>query len=177
MLLHSVVDSVSRSIGPNPVWRDVLIGVVGGIVTTVIIWCFSVGWKKILEPWFEARVYKGIDVSGSWRLANPALATGEFQFSDHETLEISQSAHRLRGSLTLLPIRAQSAPRTQEITGEIRDRLVCITGRSRSRQRVGFTSVIAEVSPDGQQMTGHAAYYDLDISSVASAEVVYVRRP
>jgi hypothetical protein len=89
---------------------------------------------------------------------------------------LTQAAHRLTGTLMFTTPRAAAQTKSQDLTGEIRDRLVCFTRRTRSRQAIGYTCVLAEVSADGQRMTGHSVYYDLEKSDVDSNKVTYVRK-
>ena len=66
---------------------------------------------------------------------------------------ITQAAHRLGGTLTFTTAGAAAQTTTQDLAGEIRNRLVCFTTRTRSRKSIGYTCVLAEVSADGQRMT------------------------
>jgi hypothetical protein len=59
---------------------------------------------------------------------------------------VLQAAHRLSGSLTLTFPGAAAQTKSQDLAGEIKDRLVCFTTRTRSRQAVGYTCVLAEIS-------------------------------
>ncbi len=158
--------------------RDLLIGVVSGIVTALLLLGFSFLWKRIIEPWFEARVYRGLDVAGIWELENPIVntATNGKRFDDDETIALIQAAHRLSGTLTFTIAGAATQSGSQDLAGEIKDRLVCFTTRGRSRKSVGYTCVLAEVSADGQRMVGHSVYYELDASKVDSGSVTYVRK-
>jgi hypothetical protein len=144
-------------------------------MTTALLWAFAFLWKGIVQPWFESQVYRGLDVAGTWLLDNPVNATTQKkQFDDDESMALNQHAHSLRGTLTFSTDGA--APVAQDLTGEIRDRLVCFTTRTASRKSVGYTCVLAEVTADGKRMIGHSVYYDLDESKVDSHEVTYVRR-
>ena len=51
---------------------------------------------------------------------------------------------RLSGSLTFSAVGAATQTGMQDLTGEIRDRLICFTTRARSRKSVGYTCVLAE---------------------------------
>jgi hypothetical protein len=169
-------DSLARAIQANDVSSDLLLGVVAGVVASVLVWVMTKAWKHLLEPWFEARVYKGLDVAGVWELDNKPGDDNKKPFDDDEVLSISQAAQRLSGTLTLVAPGAPAQTRVQEMTGTIRDRLVCFTTQVRDRKSVGYTCVLAEMSTDGQKMAGHAVYYDRSTSQVSSQAVVYTRK-
>ncbi len=166
-----------QAVAANSLSRDFVVGVTSGVVTTVLLWLLGFAWKDVFQPWFEARVYRGLDVAGTWELENPIdPKTAAQTFHDNEVVALLQAAHRLHGSLTFASPVAPTQAVAQDLSGEIRDRLVCFTTRARSRKSVGYTCVLAEVSPDGQRMNGHAIFYDLSLSRVDSSAVTYVRR-
>src|SRR5436309_2533283 len=43
-----------------------LSGVVGGLIATLICVVFSSFWIRVLELWFEERVYKEVHIEGRW---------------------------------------------------------------------------------------------------------------
>src|SRR5277367_4995393 len=45
---------------------EIFIGVLSGIVTTLLI--FTVSWifNNGIAPWYQRLIYKGVDISGDW---------------------------------------------------------------------------------------------------------------
>jgi hypothetical protein len=62
--------AVAQSVLASNLSRDLVVGIVSGVVTTILLWMFGFLLKVVLQPWFEARVYRGLEVSGTWELEN-----------------------------------------------------------------------------------------------------------
>ncbi len=45
---------------------NLILGISGGIVSTVIIWFFIQVYRKIIYPAIKSMLYKGIDLEGEW---------------------------------------------------------------------------------------------------------------
>jgi hypothetical protein len=45
-------------------WISLFIGIVSGILTTVILWLISILFKNVFIPYFEQLIYKGVNISG-----------------------------------------------------------------------------------------------------------------
>lgn len=174
--IPTVADSATVASQTPTIYHELVIGIVSGVVTAGLLWLTTVFWRNVLEPWFEARVYRGLDVAGIWELENTANEFGKKPFDDDEAIEMRQSAHRLSGRLTFHAAGEPSKTRSHQVSGMIRDRLVCFTSQSSDRQSVGYTSVLAEVATDGKTMRGHVIYYDLDTSQIESSAVTYTRK-
>ncbi len=173
--LEAVRDTVLIAAPSRPLTTDLLLGVVSGVVTALLLWVAGRWWSASLIPWFEARIYKGLQVDGEWELLEQIEESGEPKFEDREMLSIAQKAQRLTGTMTLTD-RTGSSIRARGLAGEIRDRMVCVTMSADGRNEVSYHSLLAEVETDGRSMRGIAVYYDLRTKRIESAEVVYHRR-
>jgi hypothetical protein len=45
---------------------SLIVGVVSGVVTTILVFSFRIVWKKIIMPWYEERLYQGAKIEGVW---------------------------------------------------------------------------------------------------------------
>lgn len=50
--------------------QNIIIGVISGILTTVIIYFIVTFFKKVFLPWYLGLTYRGIDVNGKWSTTN-----------------------------------------------------------------------------------------------------------
>ena len=41
-------------------------GIVAGVMAAGIVGFVVLVWRRILEPWYEERLYKGVEISGAW---------------------------------------------------------------------------------------------------------------
>lgn len=74
---------------------SILSGVIGGIVTSVMVLAVSRYWKRVVEPWLEDLVYKGVHIDGMWKT--------EWVINDQaksELVVVEQRAHKISGTLT-----------------------------------------------------------------------------
>ena len=153
---------------------QILIGIISGLVTSVITLVFVVLWQGTIVPWHEARVYTGIDIGGSWTL-NEAARRGP-EWSQKEVLELNQTAHHLAGSQVLTPkADDDGSPRSLAIVGKIRDRFVVLQFTSTDNRRIGYGALLAQVCGEGTRLDGAALYYDVNDQKIMSAPVTYTR--
>src|SRR6185503_1394321 len=133
---------------------DFTIGIVSGAVTGILIYAFSMVWRRVLVPWYEERLYRGIDVSGQWLISHPGTE-GQAEWSHRGTLSLKQSAHRLTGSLSLVAREGTTAEgRTLSFVGEVSDRFVWGRLRHTSRARIGQVVMLAQITGDGRKILG-----------------------
>jgi hypothetical protein len=152
-------------------------GVVGGLITALILFVAAILWRDKFIPWIENRVYDGIRVDGTWCLIDSTDGEGEPNFSQHETLEIEQKAARLSGRVVLIPKSGSDGkPRTLKIDGCIRDRFVMFTCVPGTRRGLGYQAFLGEISGDGGQLIGQASYFDTGKAKVAAIDASYQRK-
>jgi hypothetical protein len=171
--IHAQLAQTTANIASN-----ILLGVISGIVTSIAIFLFSVVWKKQLVPWYEQRVYKGIRIQGTWFLVDDDKdKPKDGHWTQIETLDISQTAHHIVGTLTLSPKEGVGGPVIAlTVTGDITDRFVSMSFKSPSQNRLAYGVILGEVRSDGNRIEGQAAYYEVHANAVVAAEVIYERK-
>jgi hypothetical protein len=157
---------------------QILLGVVSGLVTSMAVFVFTVIWKQHLVPWYEQRVYNGVSIEGMWTLVDTNQPeTSPEEWTQLETLSISQAAQRLSGTLTLAPKAGVDSPIfTLKMTGDISDRFVTLLMKSPSRSRIAYSVMLGQVVGEGNRIQAQTAYYDVSHNEVLAARVVYQRR-
>ncbi len=85
--------------------NSLFLGIVSGIITTALLWLFSSYRKNTFIPWYEKRLYKGVNIQGVWKLVDDVhdIKDAEEPWGQYETLNLKQVAHRLTGSSDLVP--------------------------------------------------------------------------
>jgi hypothetical protein len=150
------------------------VGVVSGLVTSVVVFIGVIIWRSVLKPKLEEIAYKGVDISGRWELS--PLSEGELEWGQFEALELNQSAHRIAGIATLVAREGgASSPLTLVVEGEICDRFVFAKMSSPLKQRVARVVFLAEVIGDGSTLKGQTTLYNIEDSTISSGAMLYRR--
>jgi hypothetical protein len=176
-LLNAVTDSVTTVFRERPITSDMVLGIVSGIVTGMLIYSFSILWKRILVPWYEERVYRGLDISGEWNVKHPHPDEADMQWAQAGVLTLRQTAHRLTGTMTLTPKDTNSnETRTFLFSGEISDRFIWAWMSHSERSRLGYAVALLEVVGDGRSLKGRQVHYDVLNDVIDTAPTEYTRQ-
>ena len=149
-------------------WTTFL-GVVSGVITTVLLSIVYVIFRKIITPWIEEITYKGVNVSGRWHYTTSRHEGHNFEI----TLDLKQRAQRVTGTLSAKTTR----PDTEYINhyqitrGEVSDNQLLFTYRALLSDRTGLGSFLLKVTRGGTELIGGAVYVadaDDDAISVKS---------
>ena len=155
---------------------SVTAGVIGGLLSSVIIFIIAYVWRDRFLPWIEDKTYQGIRVDGNWSIVDKNDEKGDSLYSQEETLELEQKASRLFGRLILVPKDGQTLKtRTLKVEGVVRDRFIIINCVPATRRNLGYQAFLGEISGDGTQIRGQATYYHIEEATVQSIEAVYTR--
>lgn len=130
-------------------------GAISGILTTVILWLFSLMVKKVFIPWYQERIYKGVDLKGTWKY--------NIQYDNGVTyscqLDLNQSANRIYG-LGSMRVEHSDNDYIQNLTidGETWEGFLIIKMRSASNSSLSFVSGLFKIEERGGKLTGSWAY-------------------
>ena len=146
--------------------EGLVVGVVSGLVTSAILFVFLQYWSRVVIPWFEERVYRGIRIDRKWKIK----ADGETRAQAEAT--ITQSAHRISGLIIW-----QEAGTTFEykLTGEFRDLILTATYKQRSVNTLDRGTITLFCKQNGQLLEGCYAWYDFNKSDIIGGK--YAWRP
>lgn len=157
-------------------WCSILTGIIGGLLTSLVLFLATILIRDYLAPWIEDKIYKGIRIDGRWSLVDSSGDDGESLYSQEETLELDQKAARVTGQLILVPKNdVVGKTRTLTIEGSIRDRFVMLTCSPSSRDHLGYQAFLGEITGDGACLKGQASYYHTEEEQVTSIEATYNR--
>lgn len=152
---------------------SLVIGIVSGIITTALIYLAVLIFRRIVIPWYQGIVYKGIDVGGEWRVLSPNIE-GIDMF-----LTLDQNAYRLKGTLTLTTKEGDELQidriRTYRIEGSVSNRFIVAILSRIEKNRIGIGTLLFEVVGDGQTMKGIWTFYHVWESEIGSTECDAVR--
>jgi len=156
--------------------NSLLLGIISGILTTALLWAIHELWAHRIVPWYEKRVYKGVNIEGTWSLVDDS-SDKDGHWAQNEILSLRQTAHRLTGSLTLLPKDDENAKSiVLDAVGDISDRFVSLIFKSPLQNRLSYSGVLLEIIKDGNTLRGSTSMYDVEGGSIDSYDVTYRRQ-
>jgi hypothetical protein len=146
---------------------SLLAGVVSGVVVSLIVFACRVHWLRVLQPWYENRLYKGAKIEGLWSTT--------INFPDNVTntlrIELQRIGYSVHGSV--ICVSGYSEGETYEFSGTFND--LILTGsyqvRGRGLERGTFTLMMVG---GGLRLKGYLAYYDNDQHSVNGVQCEWV---
>ncbi len=134
--------------------EQIVIGVVGGVITTALLSLLGLTFWKVVVPWYRNLVYQGADVTGTW----------EYRYDQPDsfgsmTLTLRQSAHRLEGDAS---VRIRS-PLNEEnllldVQGTLWEGYASMTLKSKDRRVIAFSTLLLKVMNNGASLEGIYAF-------------------
>lgn len=157
--------SKNMSIDPSTVYGAVFWGVVAGVLTSAMLFAFGVVTSKILLPWYQDLVYKGVDLRGLW-VNEWDYAGARYRY--HTSL--NQNAHRLTGTTTITKSGTAKDDYVInfDVTGSTWEGFVVLNLRSRDRKTLSFATALFKVKDRGKSLAGHLIFRSLTTDEVAS---------
>lgn len=132
----------------NELFTNVSIGIISGIITSIIIFLFLHVYQQIIKGYIENLLYKDIMISGKWKTKAVYPHGNEIE----EIVEMKQSAHKVNGT-----IRLESDE--YAFKGEFKNMILTSTywnSNISDRDRGTFT---LECKKNGSVLEGYAALF------------------
>ncbi|WP_213864582.1 hypothetical protein [Vibrio crassostreae] len=139
-------------------FQTILFGVLSGVITALLIFCASLTIKRIIIPWYQRLVYRGVDISGEWNGRLQHLENVYFEVS----LELQQSAHNINGTYTSIKYRDGEYvdTSTMKVSGEVWEGFLTLQCRTVSNKRLSFGAILLKVNTD--VLTGMQVFRNLN---------------
>ena len=78
---------------------DIVVGILAGILTAGILVLATYLIKKILIPWYQTVVYRGIIITGTWHaVLDPKVTSADRRIEND--MKVTQKGHIVRGVMT-----------------------------------------------------------------------------
>lgn len=142
---------------------NLMIGIISGIVASIIIWGFMLIYRKIILPAIKEILYKGIDIEGEWHGTvtsdNKTMKDGKpvvVKEKDKEiTLSLKQNAYQLDGELVIKNINGNNEYFSfYKFSGFIRDNYVVLNYMPKSKKSIGLGTYVFIVQDGGKALDG-----------------------
>ena len=154
---------------------SLITGIGSGIIVSVLSYAFYRIWKDIIKPWYVRTIYKGIDVSGTWR-----GGFGDPNFEEIKTVfDIKQDAFDLSGVFFAETIRknnfSENYSNQYKFLGQIKNNMIIINYEAISNKRTGVGTLMFQSSEGGNILSGHVIHSE-DIKDIWSVKTFKLKR-
>lgn len=133
-----------------------LSGIVGGLVTALILILTGQWWTNIFLPWFENIVRKGVRIDGVWRTY---MKIGDVEKT--EVVRLIQRGHLITGTITYAE-DTKGHSHTYEIKGEFYDNVFSALMVEVGSSRLDRGAMLLTLKPGTShpEMTGLGIWFD-----------------
>jgi len=137
---------------------NIFLGVISGVITTVLLaLAHKLFWKSFV-PWFQEVRYQGADVSGTWTHDFESDGTQELLRTKF-SLSLQQSAHNLSGSLHFeFKNNIKNFSVDFDVYGEYWEGYFMLTCKSKDRKIFSRASMLMKLVQGGSSMQGHFTF-------------------
>jgi hypothetical protein len=140
--------------------REVVVGASSSLLAALIIWSSSIIISNVVLPWHYRHSYKGLDLSGKWRITLTS-DKGTISSNLDITAEIKQVSEGVSGVLVAtFKDGSRKFPLNYAITGVRRDQFLAMTIEKVSRKEIGIATSLTEVTNTGDQLRGYICLYE-----------------
>ncbi len=139
----------------NDFYFSIITGIISGVLTSVFIYFFYRFYLAIIKPWFVELVYKGVDITGTWRggIETPNGAHIKAVFN------IEQHAFKLKGVFyaeTVYKNKEHNDYSNQyKFWGQIKNNIVIINYEAMSKKRIGTGTFMFKPLHGGNLLSGN----------------------
>jgi hypothetical protein len=164
--------SPKSSLDPSSVSGAVFWGVLAGVITSTVLFVLSQLFFKVLIPWYETIVYKGVDLRGEW-IAQNILSNG-IQYNYRLVLE--QKAHKLTGTMSITKsISPDNYVQGFKVSGSTWEGFVTLAMESDNRKSLSFATSLLQITDRGDSLVGHIIYRSSQNDRVDSENIKWNR--
>jgi hypothetical protein len=155
--------------------QDGIVGIVTGILTTVVLFVIKTIWDTKLRPLLEELRYGGVKIDGKWEGHGKGKSdTGEW--STDMLVFLTQSAHSLGGTYVL---KHQSPSNSFEIHFKIRGYIwegyAILNFTPLDRRVTSSATALLKIAGGGINLTGQISYRNVNTEQVCSEPMTLSR--
>lgn len=154
--------------------ESIVLGVVSGILTTVVLFLMNRVFLRVFLPWYQALVYRGVVIDGEWH--------GETENNQGTThvfvTRIEQHAHQVSGDMKVVTAKPDTADVVTEfqLSGELWEGFLLLSLRSRDQTQLSFAAVLLKVQKGGRQLSGKMSFRNLSNDDIRSIDILLERK-
>ena len=152
----------------NDITLNIVIGIFTGIITSLMIWISIEVFKKILIPWYQKSIFRGINISGEWTAKHTFLGN----VVTEQNLELKQNGHKIKGTLisrNKIPSKGEDTT-SFSIVGEIFDNYVDLEYKINDNKYIGRGSLLLRVKEGGAKLEGGLVAIDRFTTDIMTSD-------
>lgn len=158
---------------------SIFIGVVSGIITSIIVWVVVRLFKNTLLPWYSSFIYQGQDISGDWDgyyISPKDDASGATE-QKCSIIHLEQKGNEVSGNLILIKQPAgQKESKKYDLKGIFFDNCLVLTFKVVDKTRFGAGTFVSRLVDDGQKLDGYWTAINTSSSNVFSITEYWTRK-
>lgn len=130
--------------------NEIGIGIVSGLITTFLVVVMRELWLKVIQPWYEERVYKDAKIEGRWRTSYGSI-------DSKEIVELQRTGHSISGKITVVEGADQGT--VYDMRGTFNNLLLTGSYVPVNRSYLDRGSFTLMLVTNGERLEGHTSYY------------------
>lgn len=146
--------------------ESIILGIISGLITSVLIFLLIQIFNKILRPWYQDMIYSGVRIDGQWYTQKIFRDGDTIQ---DELLELKQHAYSISGTYTITKRYKGSESidiKTFKVDGKIRDRFVQICSHNIDKRKFGMNCSLYEIGSGGETLIGSTMWTDVGSNTI-----------
>ena len=159
----------------NEVSITIVLGIVSGIITTVLLFLAGNSFTKIIIPWYQKIVYHGVDLNGEWK-SEIQKDDGKDDGSETFRLNLMQNANTISGELTYLRFKKEE---TREVfysmSGSVWEGYLTLNMKSKDRRVIAYSTSLLKIERGGHELKGYHCFRNFRTDQVESVDLLYKR--
>lgn len=152
--------------------HEIAIGVVSGILTSLVIAVVVAFFNRVVIPWYRERIYRGVILDGKW---NGSMTISSITYDLQ--LIINQKGTNIDGAFSARTQdpNAPNKASMMNFRGEIKEGYALLNCYSIDRQDISFGSMMLKIRKE--RLSGKQIFRDLTESTidVFSSKVEFLR--
>lgn len=152
---------------------DFTVGVISGLITSIITWLYLIIYQKQMRPWFHELVYQGTIVKGNWVCT---IEDGGVKANYLLNLA-SQQGHKLNGKFSQhYEENGEIRQGTYIVEGDIKDGIILLSLSPENRDKMTYATLLLMLTPASLCLEGHFTYTSTINHNVCSHEIKLERK-
>jgi hypothetical protein len=143
--------------------NNLYVGIISGIITTMLIYFINEIIKKIFIPWFEEKVYKDVKLEGSW--------SGKVKYEDSTieefTINIERVSHAISGVII-----SKMTGKIYQINGEFRNSILLFSYDGTNKDEIDRGNFVLILKNNAKELDGYITYYRTNKHIIESYKLV-----
>jgi hypothetical protein len=147
--------------------NEFTIGVVSGLVTSLIVFVLQLGYLRVLRPWIEELLYRDLMIEGSWLGEYPENADLK------ETVQLARKGHRVTGTITVTG--GPDVGHVYSVEGSFKNLILTLSFAAQDSRRLDRGTYTFQAQDNGRCLRGYSTFYQDHKDAIACMKSIWTR--